>query len=156
MKYITKYRIRWWVSAFFQIVLFVFAFLPMVTIVAIEQNAVNVDSVSRSALWYLAEAGFPGFYITLLTLFTLFSVPVLCLGFRYLLKPASLLVAAITDIVYLVVNTFWSVFVYVIALYGDFSTTVSFTAWFYIGAVINILQIVHLFILFFQIKKARV
>ncbi len=156
MKYINQYRIRWWVSAFFQIALFAAAFLPTVTIVAIEENVVNVDSVSRSALWYLSGAGFPGIYTVILTLFALLSLPTVILGFKRELKPAPLLVAAITDILYLVINVFWALFVFLLAKNGDFATAATLTVWFWISAAVNTAQTVHMFILFFQIKKARI
>ena len=156
MKYINQYRIRWWVSAFFQIALFAAVFLPTVTIVAIEENVVNVDSVSRSALWYLSSAGFPGIYTVILTLFALLSLPTVVLGFKRELKPVSLLVAAITDVLYLIINVFWVLFVLLLALNGDFATAASLTVWFWISAAVNTAQTVHLFILFFQIKKARI
>ena len=156
MKYINQYRIRWWVSAFFQIALFAAVFLPTVTIVAIEENVVNVDSVSRSALWYLSSAGFPEIYTVILTLFALLSLPTVLLGFKRELKPAPLLVAAITDILYLIINVFWVLFVLLLAQNGDFATAATLTVWFWMSAVINTAQTVHLFILFFQIKKARI
>ncbi|MBQ5910806.1 MAG: hypothetical protein IIW94_02195 [Clostridia bacterium] len=154
MKYITQHRIRWWVSAFFQIILFASVFLPMVKIVAIDQNVVNVDTVSRSALWYLSSAGYPEIYGIILTLFAVLSLPILCLGFRFFLKPAALMVAAVTDIIYLLVNVFWTVFILLLSTYGDFSTSTTLTPWFFVGTAINLAQIVHLFILFFGVKKA--
>ena len=154
MKYLNQYRIRWWVSAFFQIALFAAAYLPAVTIVAIDKNVISVDSVSRSALWYLANAGFPGIYTVILTLFALLSLPCILLGFKKQLKPAPLLFAAITDIVYLIINVFWAVFIFLLAKNGDFATTTSLTVWFWVFSTVNLAQTVHLFILFFGIKKS--
>ncbi|MBO5852868.1 MAG: hypothetical protein J6Q74_03560, partial [Clostridia bacterium] len=155
MKYITANRIRWWVSAFFQIALFAAVFLPGVRIIAIAESDANVEIVTQSALWYISQAGFPVIYATILTVYGLLSLPVLVFGFKKLLKPASLMVAAVTDIIYLIVNVLWTVFVYALAITGDFATTANFTIWFWLYVVLQAAQIVHLFMLFFKIKKAR-
>ena len=153
MKYITSNRIRWWISAFFQIALFAAAFLPSVRIIAIAESDTNVEIVTQSALWYLSKAGFPGIYGVILTVYGLLSLPLLIFGFKKLLKPASLMVAAVTDIIYLIVNVLWTVFVYVLAMLGDFATTANLTIWFWLYVVIQGAQIVHLFMLFFAVKK---
>lgn len=154
MKYFNQYRIRFFVSAFFQIALFAAAFLPTVKLVAIQENLVNVDTLSKSAPWFLSNAGFPEIYAVILTLFGLLSLPIILLGFKEL-KRYPVMIAAVTDIVYLIMNTLWTVFILVLGLNGDFATSANLTVWFWVFAALQIAQIVHLFILFFEIKKAR-
>lgn len=153
MKYFNQYRIRFWISAFFQIALFAAVFLPSVKLIAIQENVVNVDTLSKSAVWYLSNAGYPEIYAIILTLFGLLSLPVILLGFKEL-KRYPVMIAAVTDIVYLIVNTFWTVFILVLGLNGDFATTASLTVWFWLFTALQLAQIIHLFILFFQMKKA--
>lgn len=153
MKYFNQYRIRFWISAFFQIALFAAVFLPSVKLIAIQENVVNVDTLSKSAVWYLSNAGYPEIYAIILTLFGLLSLPVILLGFKEL-KRYPVMIAAVTDIVYLIVNTFWTVFILALGLNGDFATTASLTAWFWLFTALQLAQIIHLFILFFQMKKA--
>lgn len=153
MKYFNQYRIRFWISAFFQIALFAAVFLPSVKLIAIQENVVNVDTLSKSAVWYLSNAGYPEIYAIILTLFGLLSLPVILLGFKEL-KRYPVMIAAVTDIVYLIVNTFWTVFILVLGLNGDFATTSSLTVWFWLFTALQLAQIIHLFILFFQMKKA--
>lgn len=153
MKYFNQYRIRLWISAFFQTALFAAVFLPSVKLIAIQENVVNVDTLSKSAVWYLSNAGYPEIYAIILTLFGLLSLPVILLGFKEL-KRYPVMIAAVTDIVYLIVNTFWTVFILALGLNGDFATTSSLTVWFWLFTALQLAQIIHLFILFFQMKKA--
>ena len=145
MKYFNQYRIRFWISAFFQIALFAAVFLPSVKLIAIQENVVNVDTLSN--------AGYPEIYAIILTLFGSLSLPVILLSFKEL-KRYPVMIAAVTDIVYLIVNTFWTVFILVLGLNGDFATTASLTVWFWLFTALQLAQIIHLFILFFQMKKA--
>lgn len=154
MKYFNQYRIRWWVSAFFQILLFAAAFLPTVKLVGISINLVNVEVVSKSALWFLSNAGYPEIYAVILTLFGLLSLPIILLGFKEL-KAYPVMIAAVTDILYLLINVFWALFMLSLGANGDFATSANLTVWFWIFIAVCVAQIVHLFILFFQMKKAR-
>ncbi len=153
MKYFNQYRIRFWISAFFQIVLFAAAFLPTVKLVGISINLVNVEVVSNSALWFLSNAGYPEIYGVILTLFALLSLPIILLGFKKL-KRYPLMIAAVTDILYLIVNTLLTVFILILGLSGDFATSSNLTVWFFVYIFFQIAQIVHLFMLFFQMKKS--
>lgn len=153
MKYFNQYRIRFWISAFFQIALFAAAFLPTVQLVAIDENVINVDTVSKSALWYLSSAGFPEIYTAILTFYGLFSLPVILLGFKEL-KAYPVMIAAVTNTLYLLLNVFWALFILNLGISGDFATHSTLTVWFFVYLVVQLAQIAHLFILFFQIKKS--
>ncbi len=153
MKYLNQYRVRYWVSAFFQIALFAAAFLPTVKLVGISINLVNVEVVSNSALWFLSNAGYPEIYGAILTVYALLSLPVILLGFKRDLKRYPLMIAAVTDILYLIVNTLLNVFILILGLSGDFATSSNLTVWFFVYIVFQIAQIIHLIILFIQIKK---
>ena len=153
MKYLNQYRIRFWVSAFFQIVLFAAAFLPTVQLIAIDENVINVDTISKSSLWYLSNAGFPEIYTAILTLYGLFSLPIILLGFKEL-KAYPVMIAAVTDILYLLLNVFWALFILNLGILGDFATRSTLTIWFFVYLAVQLTQILHLFILFFGIKKS--
>ena len=155
MKYFNKYRIRWWVSALFQILLFAAVYLPTVTLIGNQSSSFSVDIVSQSALWYLANAGYPGVYDTLLTFYILLSLPLLIFGFLKGLKRFPIMVAAVTDIIYMAANLLLTVFIYSLGITGNFAVKTSFTVWFWLYIAVQTAQIVHLFILFFQMKKAR-
>ena len=153
MKYLNQFRIRFWISAFFQIVLFAAAFLPTVQLIAIDENVINVDTISKSSLWYLSSAGFPEIYTAILTLYGLFSLPVILLGFKDL-KAYPVMIAAVTDVLYLLLNVFWALFILNLGISGDFATRSTLTVWFFVYLAVQLAQIAHLFILFFQIKKS--
>lgn len=153
MKYFNQYRIRFFISAFFQIVLFAAAFLPTVQLVGIDENVINLDVVSKSSLWYLSNAGFPEIYTAILTLYGLLSLPIILFGFKEL-KAYPVITAAVTDVIYLLLNVFWALFILNLGISGDFATCSTLTVWFFVYLAVQLAQIVHLFILFFQIKKS--
>lgn len=153
MKYITATRIRWWISAFFQIALFAAAFLPMIRIIKIEQNYVDIDVVSKSAVWYLSSAGYPGIYAVTFFLYSILTLPLIWISFKKDLKHSAVLTAAISDTVYMIVNILWVMFVLILGLSGDFASSANLTVWFWVYVVVQTLQIAHLFILFFNMKK---
>ena len=154
MNYLNKYRVRYWVSAFFQIALFAAAFLPTLKIVGISINLVNVEVVSNSALWFLSTAGYPEIYGAILTVYGILSLPLIIFSFKREFKRAPIMIAAITGIIYLALNALLNVFILLLGLSGDFATSSNLTVWFWVYTVFQIAQIVHLFLLFFQIKKA--
>ena len=155
MKYINSYRIRWWVSIFFQIALFAAVYLPTVTLIGTQSSAFSIDKVSQSALWYLSNAGFPDVYDTILTVYILLSLPLLIFGFLRVLKRAPIMLAAVTDIIYMVFNVLLTVFIYYLGVTGTFAVSTTFTVWFWLYVAVQIAQIVHLFMLFVQMKNIK-
>ena len=153
MKYLNKYRVRMWVPAFFQMALFAAVYLPTVTLIGNQSSAFSTDMVSQSAIWYFANAGFPGIYDTLLTVYVLTSLPLLIFSFTRTLKRFPVMLAAIGSILYVLSHGFLTVLIYFLGVTGDFAVKTSFTVWFWIYAVVQITQIVHLFTLFINMKK---
>ena len=156
MKYLNQYRVRWWTSAFFQILLFAAAYLPTVTLVGTQSSAFGLDKVSQSALWYLSNAGFPIIYNVILILYAVLSLPLIIFGFNRELKRVFIMIAAVTDMVYMLLHSLLTVFIYDLGATGDFAILTTFTIWFWVYLLVQTLQIVHLFMLYIQIKKARV
>ena len=154
MKYFNKYRIRFFVAAFFQLLLFAAIYLPAVRVVSIQEFTMQVEVVSKSAQWFLSNAGYPEIYNTIVLLYILFSLPILILGFKEPMKRWPLLTAAITGIVFMALNLICTLFVFSLA--KDVATLASLTAWFWVYLLVQALQIVHLFMMYIQIKKAQV
>ena len=154
MKYLNKYRVRMWVSVFFQIALFAAVYLPTVTLIGNQSSAFSTDMVSQSAIWYFANAGFPEIYNTLLTVYILISLPLLIFSFTKVLKRFPVMLAAIGSIVYMLSHGFLTIMIYTLGVTGNFAVKTSFTVWFWIYAVVQLAQIVHLFMLFKQMKKS--
>ena len=151
MKYINKYRIRFWVSALFQALFFWAVFLPTKRVVSIAEFTLQYEVVSKSAEWFLSSAGFPGIYNWILIIYGLLSLPIILFGFGETLKRWPLLLAAITSIVFVVVNTVCTIFVLFVA--KEVATFANLTIWFWVYIVLQIIHIVHIFFLMSSIKK---
>lgn len=152
-KYINKFRIRWWVSAFVQVLLFAAVFLPTVTLVGTQSSAFSIDKVSQSAYWYFAGAGYPEIYDVILIVYIVLSLPLLVYGFIKGLKRFPVMLAAVATLICFGLNILLTVFIYNLGVTGNFSASTTFTAWFWIYLAVGVAQIVHLFMLFGNMKK---
>ncbi len=157
-KYLTKYRIRWWVTALFQILCAATFLLPTVKVVGTDSLLGVSDTVIESVPWWignsLSEMGIPNIYSAVFWLFFLLCVPLIICSFTKKLYRWPIVLSLVVLLIFTLFNAFWTVifFLAISSVSGIFSVT--FTAWGWAFIVITLAQIINLILFIPALKKA--
>ena len=128
-------------------------FLPHVTVVNTNLSSSDVESVSKSIIWYISEAGVPEIYATALTVYFIVSALLLVSVFLRNLNSWPILISAVFSALFLVFHGFLTgiVFYAVKNTVGSCSLTV--WAWLFILLILG--NIINLFMFCYKVKKNR-